>query len=263
MLTPMALVKKAREYGLKALAVTDHDCLEGLAEAKAEGARIGIDVISGVELSINVGEVEVHLLGYFFDAENPGLNAYLGEYKYLRLERGQAIVSRLNDLGLSLSFDDVLSTAGHGVIGRPHVARALVSAGLVSNYVEAFEHYLSDQGPAFVPKAVFPAEDALMLLHEAGGVGVLAHPGHWTADAVLMRLIRAGLDGIETIHPSHDEMITRYYRQVARDFLLIETGGSDYHGFREKDDANFGHFSIPFRQLDRARRRAEMLHEVV
>ncbi len=257
-LAPAALVRKARAYGLSALAVTDHDTIEGLAEAVAAGGEYGVEVVPGVELSVTVGDREVHLLGYFFDPAHEGLGDYLTAYRERRWERGLGMVERLRTLGVPLRFEAVLEQAGDGVLGRPHVARALHAEGHVETYVEAFDRYLADGGPAFVPKEPFPAERALDLLHEAGGIGVIAHPGHWTPTDVLMTLIRAGLDGIETTHPSHDAMLTDYYRQITRDYLLIETGGSDYHGFREQDEENFGHVSIPYPRFDRARRRARM-----
>lgn len=255
-LSPTELVRSARERGLQGLAITDHDTVDGVAEGMAAGRRWGVEVVSGVELSVTVGETEVHLLGYFFDLEHEALRRHLDAFREARLERARQMVEKLQALGLPLTFEAVLAQADGGAVGRPHVALALVAAGLVETYQDAFELYLRDHAPAFVAKPLFPAEDALAMLHDAGGIGVLAHPGHWTSDTVLMQLIRAGMDGLEVIHPSHDFMLTRYYRSVARDFGLIETGGSDYHGVRPADDDNFGRYSIPYPQFDRLRQRA-------
>ncbi len=254
-LSPAALVAKARAFGLSALAVTDHDCIDGLAEAMAEGVACGLEVLTGVELSVTVEAVEIHLLGYGFDPHHPGLCAYLAQFRQRRMERGAAMVDRLQALGVPLPFEAVTAQSGEGVLGRPHVARALVAHGLVSTYEDAFVRYLQDGGPAFVPKPLFPAREALDLLHEAGGLGVLAHPGHWTSDRVVMQLIREGLDGIETIHPAHDDMLTRYYQRLAREFLLLETGGSDYHGFQAVEEERLGAFSIPYPQYEKVRQR--------
>lgn len=215
-----------------------------------------MEVVPGVELSITVGEEEVHLLGYFFDPDHSGLCEHLKAFQQRRLERGVHIVERLNALGVSLSFEDVLAQAKGQALGRPHVAEALTAEGYVATPWEAFEQYLNDSGPAFVEKPLFPAREALALLHDAGGIGVIAHPGHWTGDDTLMTLIRAGLDGIETVHPAHDEELTRYYRQIARDFVLLETGGSDYHGPRPDEEETLGRYSIPYPWLERARRAA-------
>lgn len=253
-LAPAALVAKARQCGLKALAVTDHDCIDGLAEAQAAGARCGVDVVAGVELSVTVGDVEVHLLGYFFDPAHEGLRAHLEAFQEQRRARAARMVERLNALGMPLPFEAVQARAQGRALGRPHVAEAMVAGGYVETYQEAFERYLSDGGPAFAAKPLFPAREALALLHDAGGIGVLAHPGHWTSDATIMALLRAGLDGLETIHPAHDAALTHYYRQLARDFVLLETGGSDYHGPRPDEADTMGRYSIPYPWLERARR---------
>ena len=256
-LSPAELVAKARQCGLKALAITDHDCIDGLAEGLVAGARHGIEVIAGVELSVTVAADEVHLLGYFFDPDHTGLCDHLEVFQQQRWVRAVRMVDRLNALGVSLSVEAVQAQAKGRALGRPHVAEALLAGGYVSTAQEAFERYLHDGGPAFVAKSLFPAHEALALLHEAGGIGVLAHPGHWTSDATLMALIRVGMDGIETIHPSHDATLTRYYRQIARDFVLLETGGSDYHGPRPEEADSMGRYSIPYPWLERARLAAQ------
>ncbi len=255
-LSPAELVAKARQYGLKALAITDHDCIDGLAEGKAAGIRYGIEVVAGVELSVTVGDEEVHLLGYFFDPAHPELRAHLEAFQQRRRERAERIVEHLNALGVPLTFEAVQAQVKGQALGRPHVAEALAVGGYVETPQEAFVRYLGDGAPAFVAKPLFPARDALALLHEAGGIGVLAHPGHWTGDATVMALLQAGLDGLETIHPSHDAALTHYYRQLARDFVLLETGGSDYHGPRPDEADSMGRYTIPYPWLERARRAA-------
>jgi len=252
-LSPSELVAKARQCGLQALAITDHDCIDGLAEGQAAGARLGIEVIAGVELSVTVAAEEVHLLGYFFDPDHAGLCAHLEGFQQQRRARAERMVEQLNALGVPLSFEAVQAQARGRALGRPHVAEALLAQGYVATTQEAFEAYLRDDGPAFVAKPLFAAREALALLHEAGGIGVLAHPGHWTSDTTLMALIDAGLDGIETIHPAHDATLTHYYRQLARDFILLETGGSDYHGPRPGEADSMGRYSIPYPWLERAR----------
>lgn len=258
-LTPTELVEKARHCGLKALAITDHDCIDGIQEGQAAGARYHVEIITGVELSVTVGEEEVHLLGYFFDPAHRGLRDHLEAFQQSRLARAEQMVARLNAVGVPLPFEAVQAQARGRALGRPHVARALVAGGHVAEYQEAFEQYLSDGAPAFAAKPLFPAREALALLHEAGGIGVLAHPGHWTGDATVMALVQAGLDGIETIHPAHDPSLTQYYRQLARDFALLETGGSDYHGPRPDVPDPMGTYSIPYPWLARARRAAQQV----
>lgn len=255
-LAPAELVRKARASGLQALAITDHDTVDGFEEGHAAGRRWGVEIVAGVELSVTVGQTEVHLLGYFFDPAYPALRAHLEAFRQARLRRAEQMVVRLNEIGIPLRAAAVLEQAAGGAVGRPHVAQALVAGGYVGSYQEAFENYLRDQAPAFVSKPLFPAADALRMLHDAGGIGVLAHPGHWTSDQVLMQLVRDGLDGVEVVHPSHDYSLTQYYRNIARDFGLIETGGSDYHGVRPNGEETLGRYSIPYAQLERLRRRA-------
>ncbi|MDX1545667.1 MAG: PHP domain-containing protein [Rhodothermales bacterium] len=255
-LAPAALVAHARACGLHALAVTDHDCIDALPEAFAAGRRHHIEVVAGVELSVTVEGEEVHLLGYFFDPEHAGLRAHLEAFQEARRARAAEMVERLRGLGVGIALGDVLARAGGRSVGRPHVAEALAAAGYVAEPRDAFDRYIGDGGPAFAAKPRFEAAEALALVHDAGGIGVLAHPGHWTRDATLMALIRAGLDGIETIHPSHDASLTRYYRTLARDFGLLETGGSDYHGPRDDGADRLGRYSIPYPRFERVRRAA-------
>ena len=257
LLSPTDLVRKARRHGVHALAVTDHDCVTGYDEAVAAGARYGVEVIPGVELSVTVGGEEVHLLGYLFDPRHPGLRAHFERYEKVRHERARQIVARLHGAGVPLPFARVLEAAGGGVLGRPHIAAALVEAGYAASAADAFTDYLRDGAVAHVEKPQFPAEEALALLHEAGGIGVLAHPGHWTRIEAFEALVPAGLDGIETIHPSHNTALTQYYREVAQAHGLVETGGSDYHGFRPTDEQNLGRCSIPYPQLERIRKRVQ------
>lgn len=258
-LSPAELVARAQSVGLSAISVTDHDCIDGLAEAKEAGALLGVEVVAGVELSVTVEDTEVHVLGYFFDPDHAALRAHLDAFQVYRRRRAEAMVARLHDLGVALPVEAVWAQAKGGALGRPHVAEALLAEGFVTTQQEAFERFIGDRAPAFVPKPLFPAAEALALLHEAGGIGVIAHPGHWTRDTTLMSLIRSGLDGVETIHPSHDASLTRYYREVARDFGLLETGGSDYHGPRPDSEDRLGIYTIPMAHLERARSTAATL----
>src|SRR5690606_4808255 len=229
LLSPGDLVKKGHAQGLRAMAVTDHDTIAALDEARDVGAGLGVEIIPGVELSVTLNGEELHLLGYYFDGDHAGLRAHLDGYRKSRVERGYRMVEALNRLGARLKMEDVLAHAGDGVIGRPPVAKALLSAGLVPSYTDAFATYLRGNGPAIVATALFPVADAIRLLHDAGGIAVLAHPGIRVDGHTVRRLIQLGLDGIETIHPSHSPALSRRYRDVVERYGLIETGGSDYH----------------------------------
>lgn len=244
-LTPDALLRKAKACGLSVVAVTDHDTIEGWPDAKAAARRHAIDVIPGVELSVTVDGREVHLLGYGFDPAHTGLQDHLKDFVEARRKRAESMVKRLQELGMPLTMGDVMPEGEvTPALGRPHVARALVQRGHVASHDAAFEEYLGRDRPAFVGKPEVPASEALALLHEAGGIGVLAHPGHWTRPTTLRALVEAGLDGIEVIHPSHDDALTAYYRRMARSYDLLPTGGSDYHGRLEGDEDKIGRFGL-------------------
>lgn len=255
-LSPSELIRHARDSGLHAIAITDHDCVDGLDEAVAVGERLGVQVVPGIEMSVTVGLREAHLLGFFFDPTEPQLVAHLQKYRDIRERRVQGIVNRLGELGVPVTIEDVLDIADGAVLGRPHIAAAVVRNNHAASEQDVFDAYLKEGAPGYVPKPPFPAEDALDMLHRAGGIGVLAHPGHWTSDAAVKHLVRSGLDGLETVHPSHDYGLRQYYRSMVRDYGLIETGGSDYHGFRNVDEENLGRFSVPFAQLESIEDRA-------
>jgi len=196
---------------------------------------------------------EVHILGYFFDPDNSALLEYANEVSSTRRNRISRIVDRLSDLGIGLDYDEILERSGPGTVGRPHVAQALVDGKHVRNTAEAFRMYLRNGGPAFVASEKISALEAIAMIAEAGGVSVLAHPGHWVADSTLMKLIRNGLRGIEVVHPSHDHQLEQYYRELAREFVLIQTGGSDYHGPRSNQEDTIGRYFVGTVELQRLR----------
>ncbi len=248
-LSPPGLVQKAALRGLAALAITDHDSVDGLALAAPAAKEYGVRLVPGVELSANVGGQDVHLLGYGFDPRDGGLRAHLARYRAERLDRAEAIVARLADLGAPVRMERVLRHAGAGAVGRPHVARALVEARHVPTTGQAFARYLGDDAPAFVAKGNASPAELIGLVHAAGGVCVLAHPGLWTPDALADELVRAGLDGVETVHPAHDADMQAHWEAFAAARGLLTTGGSDYHGFRPEEEERFGSFGVPVERL--------------
>lgn len=234
---PAELVRRAAEIGLDAVAVTDHDTTAGLAEALAEGAEAGIEVVPGVELSAELEGTSVHVLCYWMDPDDPGLQAELGRLRDERLRRGELMVERLQALGLPVSFDRVREIAGGGNIVRPHVAQAMVEAGVVATEKEAFDEWIGDGKPAHVPKHALHPVAATSLIREAGGQCVLAHPGMWgDQTSVPEELIRdmagAGMVGLEVDHTDHSPEQREHYRGIAGELGLIATGGSDCHGAR-------------------------------
>ena len=259
-LSPTALVELAAKVGLAAIAITDHDHLGALPEARRAGDRLGVEIVAGVELSVSYGDADVHLLGYFVDPDEPRLAARLAQFRAVREERGRLIVEKLQALGVDIQMSDLPAAQS---VGRPHVAQALVAKGIVKSVDEAFQKWLGDGGPAYVEKAKMDGREAIALVHGAGGVAVLAHPG-LLSDKVRYRALRelaaAGLDGVEVEHSRHSAEERRRLRDLAAELSLIETGGSDFHG-ENKPDVQLGYgvggnVKVTTTTLDALRRRA-------
>ncbi|GAB5520004.1 MAG: PHP domain-containing protein [Rhodothermales bacterium] len=250
LLSPTQLVEQVREAGLSMMALTDHDTIAGIAEAASACEEAGITFVPGTELSVGVGKVEVHMLAYGFDPLDGMLCAMLDAFERRRVGRAEAMVEKLNDLGVALTMDDVRAEAEGDIIARPHLAQALVTAGHSTSVRHAFDQYLKNRGPAYVRKPTLDARRAIEVVHAAGGVTVLAHPGHWMSDRTIHTLFHGGLDGIEVIHPVHDANLQDFYRRTAQDYSLLPSGGSDFHG-RPGDEANLGRYSIPIAWAER------------
>jgi len=241
-LTPTALVQKAHEIGLAALAVTDHDTISGLAEAHAEARRLGLDFLAGVELSVEDKDGRFHLLGYGFDPNFDELAEKLLNLRRSRAARNTQMAAKMVALGLPVTMDDVRNAAKkHGgedseVIARPHFAQALIAAGVVASVQEAFDTYLASGKPLYQAKDVPTPAEAIGLLHRAGGVAVMAHPGlvPLSKDALKARIKSlaedAGMDGLEALYSQHSPAETAFFLEVARENNLLVTGGSDFHG---------------------------------
>ena len=227
--TPEAAVELAARAGLAAFALTDHDSLAGIAPARAVGERLGVRIVAGVELSVVDGEREVHLLGLHI-RDATALEARLATVRLARHTRAEAIVGRLNGLGVPLSLDAVLTESAGGAIGRPHIARALIAGGWVHDLREAFDRYLGAGRPANVEKARVTFADGVALIHEFGGLAVIAHPGSEGTRERLTDLAARGLDGVEVLHPGHAPADVQRLRALADELDLLPSGGSDWHG---------------------------------
>jgi predicted metal-dependent phosphoesterase TrpH len=202
-LTARAIVGHARRSGLTTISITDHDSTGAIDEAIAAGRDCGVAVIPGVELSTSLDGQDVHLLGYFIDHTHSGVQAHLEVLRRERLRRAERIVGRLNALNVPLPFEAVLDQAGHGSIGRPHIAHAMVELGLTQSYHEAFLKYIGAGRPAYEQHAKMTPSEAVVLIAAAGGLSFIAHPGASLTDDMLRTLIADGVDGIETVHPCH------------------------------------------------------------
>lgn len=233
LLAPARLVVTAREHGVGTLALTDHDTTAGLDEALAEGRRIHIDVIPGVEINTDVADYEVHVLGYCVDHRDAEFQAFLARMRAGRIDRARAMVEKLAALNVPVEWTRVQAIAAGASIGRPHIARALVEARRVATVQEAFERFLGRRAPAYVPRLKVSPEDAVEAIRAAGGVPVLAHPGWASSGPVIERvpqLVAHGLAGIEVYYPDHTPQMVAAYLEVARRHGLIATGGTDFHG---------------------------------
>ena len=247
--SPEELVSKACGAGLRALAITDHDAVDGVERAERVSSQ-ELEIVPGVELSAREGPSDVHILGYCFDPANQELLSYLETFRSHRLSRAKGIVQKLNDLGVALELESVVAHAqdGRTSIGRPHIARALLESNQVESIQDAFVRYLGNHAPAYVPKVFFAVEDAIEIIHRAGGAAVLAHPGSLRRDELIPGFVECGLDGLEVIHPDHTETARRFYSQLASKYGLVTTGGSDYHGPRP-DRCGLGGMKVPHRHL--------------
>jgi predicted metal-dependent phosphoesterase TrpH len=225
----------AKAKGLKSVAITDHDTIDGIAEALEEADRSGIELIPGVEMSVRYKNGEIHILGYDIEPKNQSLINQLIQLKQGREERNPEIVERLRNLGLNLEYREVKAIAGEATVGRPHIAKVLLNKGYVASIAEAFERYLKEGAPAFVPRTTLKPEQAIDLIIGAGGIPVLAHPfrmdgGPQAAEILLSELVPSGLKGLEVLYSTHDSSEVEFASKLAKKFGLLMTGGSDFHG---------------------------------
>ena len=233
--SPAELVLKMKMAGIETFALTDHDTLQGLPEARAEAEKEGIELIPGAEVSADFqGQDDVHILALFVDEQNEAFHARLAERQQNRRKRGELMAGKLIEAGYPLDLDAIRQDVGDGVWGRPHLARALVRAGHASSNDDAFDRFLGREHPWYVPSTKWRAADVLAAIHEAGGVSSLAH-AIWSRDAedLTRALAAAGLDAIEVFHPDHDAAQEARFGALARELNLLVTAGSDFHGTPE------------------------------
>jgi predicted metal-dependent phosphoesterase TrpH len=248
-LPPERVVEAAAKCGLSAIALTDHDTIDGVVAAREAGERLGIRVIAAVELSAFLDEHEVHLLALHV-SRLERLEERLTELRALRYTRGQRIVEKLNTLGIPITFEEVLNQSAGGAVGRPHIARALMARGVVHDFRDAFARYLGGSGAAFVPKDKLSLEDAIAIAHEAGALAIWAHPGDAGRRERLEPLIAAGLDGVEIRHPGHSRDDIKRLQALCDFFDLVPSGGSDWHG-GDEGPRRLGAMNVPVEWLEK------------
>lgn len=268
--TPVELVREAQRKNFAAIALTDHDTLAGIPQALQAGAEFGVEIIAGVEITCRIDAQEMHLLGYFFgdDWKDKNLVAVLDHAAKVRDQRTQEFVVKLNELGMPVTFEDVVEAAvpggaaedsgrykRKGTFGRPHVAMALVKRGFVGSVDEAFQRFLKRGRPAYVERYRMTAAEAIGHVKRAGGVAVFAHPGLNKADDRIRELVDQGLDGLEVWHTRHGTGQTKRYLEMTEELDILATGGSDCHG-DARGEALIGSIRLPYERLEALKARA-------
>ncbi len=248
--TPQELISASVRCGLSAVAVVDHDTILGIEPAIKIAKTGNIEVLAGVELSAEYDSQEVHILGYLIDYKKEKLIDKLEFLKKNRIERIYKIVDKLKNMGVALEAESVFDIAREGTVGRLHVARAMVKAGLISSIAEAFRKYIGDKGPAYVCNFRFSPSEAIKLIKEAGGIPVLAHPYTLNNDELISKFVDCGLMGLEVYYSEHSQGMINLYLALAREYNLLVTGGSDCHG-NAKPEAKIGSVKIPYELVEK------------
>jgi 3',5'-nucleoside bisphosphate phosphatase len=260
--TSAELISRAASAGVRVLSVTDHDTVAGAEAAAAACATAGIEFVSGIEISAMCANLDVHVLGYFFDCGTEALEPFLAQQRLARINRVYKIVERLRGLGMPLDADAVLRpglTDRNKAAGRPWIARALVEAGYVKTTRDAFDKWLATDRPAFIPRPRISPEDVIGRIHDAGGIASLAHPGLLGHDEWIPRFCDAGLDAVEAYHSDHDAETTLRYVDLAARLDLVVSGGSDYHADDSHGGMNIGGVNLPPAEFDRLRGRGRQV----
>ena len=263
--SPEELIGLAGAKRARAVAITDHDTVSAIVEARAAADRIGIEFVAGIEISAEYSPGTMHILGYCIDEESTALAVKLDELRKARERRNPQIASRLQSLGFDISYDEVVEVAGNKVVGRPHFARVMIEKGYVASIQEAFDRFLKKDADAYVEKARLSPGEAIALIHNAAGVAVLAHPyqlklsSYEKVDHLVGELAELGLDGIEAVYSRHSAAERASYSEVATRHGLLVTGGSDYHGSYKPDISivtGLGDLDVPYRLLEAVKARA-------
>ena len=243
--TPAGLVRACREAGITTMAVTDHDTTAAIAAAAREAARASIEFVPGIEITAAWRGTDVHVLGYYFDPGCAALTSFLDAQLEDRVRRARAIAGRLASLGAPVDMEALIARAGSRPVLRPHIAQALVEAGHVGHEREAFDRYIGEGKPAYVPRRGATPAEVVAVIRHAGGISSMAHPGVTRRDDLIPGLAEAGLDALEVYHSDHPTDETARYLALARQLGLAVTGGSDFHGFRSAHASGFGTVCLP------------------
>ncbi|MBL7085312.1 MAG: PHP domain-containing protein [Candidatus Omnitrophica bacterium] len=255
---PEQVVKEAQEKGLSCIAITDHDEVSGIEPAIKEGKNLGIEVIPGVELSAEINDYEIHILGYFIDWQAQWFRDKLRQICEVRRKRALAIIERLRTKGINLDSDKVLDAATSGSVGRLHIARMLEEQGYVSSIQEAFNKYIGNGRACYVKKFKLTPSEAINMISRIKGLAVLAHPYSIGNDELIPELAQLGLRGIEVYYPEQHRATSEHYKNLAKKYGLLITGGSDYHGLC-KDRLTLGEIKVPYILVEALKREVTAL----
>lgn len=249
--SPEDVVKRSLEAGLSAIAITDHDTLEGIQPTLEAAKGKSLEVITGIELSSEIHGKEVHILGYLFDGTNKMMLEQLHSFQKTRVERMKKMIVKLDELGIKgINLEEVCALTQSQAVGRPHLASILVKKGKVLNTKEAFDKYLAEGAPAYVPKQEQSPFEVIALINEAGGLAVLAHPMLTGLDELIPSFVKAGLGGLEVYYPNCTQTVVQYYENIAKKHNICLTGGSDDHG-KAKNYTAIGRVKIPYELIEK------------
>jgi len=248
--SPRRVVQEAIKKGIHAIAITDHDTVQGIPETIQAGKDMNVEVIPGVELATDEGGVEVHILGLFIDWENKTLQDILKHLSAQRISRMKKMISKLAQFGMNIKFEEVSELAKGGIIGRLHLAQVMKKKGYVEYIAKAFNKYIGDRKACYVQRYKLSSEETISLIHRVGGISIIAHPMLLHRDDIIIDLIKKGLDGIEAFYHHQTKETAEHYEKLAKDYGLLVTGGSDCHG-DAKDQVLMGSVKIPYEYVER------------
>ncbi len=262
-MSPDEVVRQAVRLNLSVIAITDHDTIAGISAARNKASIYDLHVLPGVEITTSFGDRECHLLAYLFDMDDELLNILLQKHQSVRIRRAHQIIEKLQKKGLELDIDEVLAEADTSTVGRPHIAEILHKRGYVRSVREAFIRYLSDKALGTIHTDYCSFSGAVDIIQDAGGVAVLAHPGRMYSLKELEQLTDKGIDGIEVMHPSHNDEIRSRMEKFALEHCLLASGGSDFHGSKKSSYSHFGSLTISEKQVEEIKACAQRRKKIV
>ncbi len=261
-LSPQEVVDIAYQKGFAAVAITDHDCVDGVQPAVEFAKKFGIEIIPGVELSAEEGDYEVHILGYLIDYKAEWFTAKLAEIRQKRVDRIYEMAEKLKERGVVIDPKKVLELSGRGSVGRLHMAQVIYNEGYTSSIVEVFHKYIGNDGPCYVKKYKLTPQESIDMILKIGGVPILAHPHILGKDELIQELVKKGLRGIEVYHSEHPNNITLHYEDLAYENNLLVTGGSDCHGMA-KGNILLGRVKVPYNIVENLKKEAVRIREAM